>query len=54
MPALGTAILLSSGATIKYAHAALKVSRKKDVIIGMLITIGFALRFMCLQAFEYY
>ena len=54
VPALGTAILLRSGARIKYAHAAVKVSRKKEVVVGMLVTIMFAVTFMCLQAYEYY
>ena len=54
MPALGTAILLRSGARIKYAHAAVKVRIKNETIVGMLATIIFALIFMCLQAYEYY
>ena len=54
MPLLGTAILIGSGITMKYAHLAVQVGRKKNAVIGLMLTITYGVLFMRLQAYEYY
>lgn len=53
IPLLNTILLLSSGATITYAHHALLGSNRKGVIIGTALTIFFATIFSLLQYVEY-
>ena len=54
IPAINTLILLSSGATVTYAHWGLKVENNKKLIIGLALTIALGLLFVCLQAYEYH
>jgi len=53
IPLLNTIILLSSGATITWAHHAIVYGDRKNAIIGLLLTIGLAVFFTCIQAYEY-
>ena len=53
VPLLNTILLLSSGATITYAHHALIQGNRYGAILGTLLTIIFAILFTALQAFEY-
>jgi cytochrome c oxidase subunit 3 len=53
VPLLNTVILLSSGATITWAHHAIIAKDKSGAISGFLLTILFALIFTALQIFEY-
>lgn len=53
IPLLNTIILLSSGATITWAHHAIIAKDKTGAIYGFVLTIVFALIFTALQAFEY-
>lgn len=54
VPALNTLILLSSGVTITWAHWALKLNKRVQLSIGMLITILLGISFIALQALEYH
>ena len=53
IPLLNTLLLLSSGATITFAHHGLLASKRGAAILGTLLTIILALIFTGLQAFEY-
>ena len=53
IPALNTLILLSSGGTITWAHWGLKAGRRRQLIIGLILTISLGLLFLALQAYEY-
>lgn len=52
-PLTNTIILLSSGATVTWAHHALRIRAKRNTLLGLVFTLGLALLFMCLQLFEY-
>jgi len=54
IPAINTAILLSSALTLTWAHWALKNNQRGRLIWGLLITIILGLIFEGLQAYEYY
>ena len=54
VPLLNTAILLSSGATVTWAHHGIISANRKEAIISLFITIGLGLLFTILQAWEYY
>ena len=53
IPALNTLILLTSGATITWAHWGLKENRRSHLIVGLLVTILLGVTFLSLQAYEY-
>lgn len=53
IPAINTAILLSSGVTITIAHWGVLKNRRKQMIIAQLATIVLGISFLCLQAHEY-
>ncbi len=53
IPAINTFILLSSGATVTWAHWGLKVDNQKQLILGLGLTIGLGFLFVILQAWEY-
>lgn len=53
VPLLNTIILLSSGATITWAHHAIVYGDRKNAIISLIITILLAFFFTIIQAFEY-
>ena len=46
-------ILLTSGATITWAHHALIVGSRRNIIISLIITILLAIFFTFIQSFEY-
>jgi cytochrome c oxidase subunit 3 len=53
IPAINTAILLSSGVTVTWAHHALKVSQRSQLVMGLLLTVLLGFLFISLQAYEY-
>ena len=53
IPAMNTLILLSSGATITWAHWGLKQDNQTQLVRGLFATIALGLLFVGLQAWEY-
>lgn len=53
LPLLNTVILLSSGATITYAHHSLIKGDRKGAIYGTIFTVILALVFTLFQLIEY-
>ncbi|MDX9767265.1 MAG: cytochrome c oxidase subunit 3 [Ectothiorhodospiraceae bacterium] len=53
IPALNTLILLTSGATITWAHWGLLKDNRKQLISGLALTILLGVLFMGFQAYEY-
>lgn len=53
IPAINTFILLSSGATVTWAHWGLKAENHRHLIAGLIATISLGLLFVSLQAYEY-
>lgn len=53
VPALNTLILLTSGATITFAHWGLVRKHRKWLIIGLFLTIALGITFLFFQAHEY-
>jgi len=53
IPALNTALLLSSGVTVTWAHWALKENNRGQLILGMIATIALGVTFLGFQAYEY-
>ena len=53
IPALNTALLLSSGVTVTWAHWALKENKRGQLILGMIATIALGAIFLGFQAYEY-
>lgn len=53
VPALNTIILLTSGATVTWAHHAIVAGNRRDSIIGLGLTILLAVVFTGLQGAEY-
>jgi cytochrome c oxidase subunit 3 len=54
IPAINTLILLTSGATVTWAHWGLLKNKRRQLVIGLLLTILLGLSFISLQAFEYH
>lgn len=54
IPLINTIILLSSGATLTWAHWGLKKDSQRQLIIGLLATVFLGLIFFGFQAYEYY
>lgn len=54
IPLLNTILLLSSGATVTYAHHALIQGDRRATIIGVAMTLLFAIVFTALQGVEYH
>ena len=54
IPAINTLILLSSGATVTWAHWGLKKSNRGQLILGLFLTVALGALFIGLQAFEYF
>jgi cytochrome c oxidase subunit 3 len=54
LPALNTAILLTSGATVTWAHWGLKVNKRAHLIVGLALTVALGSLFVYLQAIEYH
>lgn len=53
LPAINTLILLTSGATITWAHWALKKQNRKQLVLGLALTVMLGIAFLILQAHEY-
>ena len=53
IPTINTAILLTSGMTVTWAHHALRENHRKQAITGLALTVGLGFIFVCLQVFEY-
>jgi cytochrome c oxidase subunit 3 len=54
IPAINTLILLSSGATVTWAHWGLKKNNRGQLALGLFLTIALGVLFLCLQAYEYH
>lgn len=54
IPTINTAILLTSGLTVTWAHHALREGHRKQVIQGLAATVALGALFICLQGYEYY
>jgi cytochrome c oxidase subunit 3 len=53
IPAINTLLLLSSGATLTWAHWGLVANKRQQLIVGLAVTIVLGLLFISLQAYEY-
>ena len=53
VPALNTALLLSSGVTLTWAHHALKANNRNHLILGLLATVVLGFTFLGFQVYEY-
>ncbi|MBN2700001.1 MAG: cytochrome c oxidase subunit 3 [Methylohalobius sp. ZOD2] len=54
IPALNTLILLTSGATVTWAHWGLLKDERSQFIKGLIATIALGFAFVLLQGYEYY
>lgn len=54
LPAINTLLLLTSGATITWAHWGLMKNNRSQLKLGLLLTVLLGTAFLTLQAFEYY
>lgn len=54
LPLINTILLLSSGATITWAHWGLIKKNRKQLVIGMALTVALGIAFLCCQASEYH
>ncbi|CAL1239459.1 cytochrome c oxidase subunit 3 [Candidatus Methylocalor cossyra] len=54
IPALNTAILLSSGGTVTWAHWGLLANNRGQLIKGLIATVALGFLFVGLQAYEYH
>ncbi|MBD3670310.1 MAG: cytochrome c oxidase subunit 3, partial [Gammaproteobacteria bacterium] len=53
IPAINTLILLTSGLTVTWAHWGLKKDNRKQLILGLFLTVVLGFVFVALQAYEY-
>lgn len=53
LPFMNTLILLLSGTTVTWAHAALLEGNNRDVVRGLTCTVILGVLFTCCQAYEY-
>ena len=53
VPFLNTIVLLTSGATVTWAHHALREGNRGHLILGLWLTVGLGALFTSLQAYEY-
>jgi cytochrome c oxidase subunit III len=54
LPLANTLILLLSGCTVTWAHHALIENNRRDLLIGLGITVLLGATFTCIQAYEYH
>lgn len=54
IPAVNTLILLTSGATVTWAHHALKNNHRLHLILGLLATVLLGFTFLGFQVYEYH
>ena len=53
LPAINTMVLLTSGATVTWAHHALKAGHRGQLLVGLFLTVALGFLFIGLQASEY-
>lgn len=53
IPLTNTFLLLTSGATVTWAHHALLARAKKHTLVALIFTLALAILFTCLQGLEY-
>jgi cytochrome c oxidase subunit 3 len=53
IPAINTLILLTSGATVTWAHWGLLKNNRSQLVVGLILTVALGLAFITLQAYEY-
>ncbi len=53
VPLLNTALLLSSGATVTWAHHALKAGHRGQLVLGLFLTVALGFTFLGFQIYEY-
>jgi cytochrome c oxidase subunit 3 len=53
LPFLNTLILLTSGATVTWAHHALREQNRQHLIYGLALTVALGIAFTICQAYEY-
>jgi len=53
LPAINTLLLLTSGATLTWAHWGLMKNNRNQLTIGLVLTIALGVTFLALQAHEY-
>jgi cytochrome c oxidase subunit 3 len=53
IPAINTLILLSSGATVTWAHWGLIKDNRAQLVTGLFLTVALGITFLALQAYEY-
>lgn len=54
IPAINTLILLTSGATVTWAHWGLLKNKRNQLIAGLFMTVALGISFIGLQAYEYH
>ena len=54
VPLLNTIILLTSGATLTWAHHGLRENNRKKLIVGLIVTLILGFTFTFFQAYEYH
>jgi cytochrome c oxidase subunit 3 len=54
LPAINTLILLTSGATVTWAHWGLLKNNRRQLIIGLFLTVALGISFLACQAVEYH
>src|SRR3989338_5848288 len=54
LAAINTLILLTSGVTITWAHWALKLNKRTQLLISMAMTVALGILFLGCQAYEYH
>ena len=53
IPAINTLLLLTSGATVTWAHWGLLKDNRAQLIIGLIATVALGIAFLTLQVYEY-
>jgi len=53
IPAINTLLLLSSGATLTWAHWGLMENKRTQLNVGLFLTVLLGAIFMCFQVYEY-
>jgi len=54
LPAVNTLLLLTSGATVTWAHWGLLKNNRKQLIVGLFLTVLLGIAFLICQAMEYH
>jgi cytochrome c oxidase subunit 3 len=54
LPAINTLLLLTSGATVTWAHWGLLKNNRKQLVIGLFLTVALGIAFLACQATEYH